>query len=171
MDDGKHGAMNNGRNLFEDFSGAWGVWEGGTCTAGSPALVRRGTAHGAACTKPVCTRIPPSHPVRCLPFTRAPAEVAESTGVYTAESYCGIMEHLIQRWDIANLRDLNAKGAEAQEFVCTLPTRIRRLAERKAVRKAKTAKEPVRFSWLYDRPLDLHFNEMATARTRGTARA
>ena len=25
MDDGKHGAMNNGRNLFEDFSGAWGA--------------------------------------------------------------------------------------------------------------------------------------------------
>lgn len=40
-----------------------------------------------------------------------------------------------------------------------------------AVRKAKTPKEPVRFSWLYDRPLELHYNEMATARTRGTAAA
>lgn len=116
---------------------------------------------------------------------------------------CKIMEHLIQRWRIADLTGLNPKAAEAQEFVCNLPARIRRLAERKtgewfggcallcaralcsalrsreatgqlptsaaqasrmawltwdallaphlppAVRKAKTQKEPVRFSWLY----------------------
>lgn len=37
-----------------------------------------------------------------------------------------------------------------------------------AVRKEKTKKEPVKFSWLYDRPLELHYNEMSTARTRGT---
>lgn len=122
-----------------------------------------------------------------------------------------------QRWRIADLTGLNSKGAEAQEFVCNLPARIRRLAERKtgeagglllgccccppccvhlpasaaaeparraahqsprhrivtapAERKAKTKKEPVRFSWLYDRPIELHYNEMTTARTRGTAAA
>ena len=41
------------------------------------------------------------------------------------------MEHLIQRWRIADLTGLNPKAAEAQEFVCNLPARIRRLAERK----------------------------------------
>ena len=148
-----------------------------------------------------------------------------------------IMEHLIQRWRIADLQGLNPKAAEAQEFVCNLPARIRRLAERKAVRKAKTKKELVRpsslfafqslvssclcqraaqscraaarcrwrvgqesggsqlgsgavpcqpscphpppsathpqvkFSWLHDRPLELHRSEMTTARTRGTGAA
>lgn len=43
-----------------------------------------------------------------------------------------IMEHLVQRWRIADLTGLNSKGEEAQEFVCNLPARIRRLAERKA---------------------------------------
>ncbi len=42
------------------------------------------------------------------------------------------MEHLIQRWRIADLTGLNPKAAEAQEFVCNLPGRIRKLAERKA---------------------------------------
>ena len=40
-----------------------------------------------------------------------------------------------------------------------------------AVRKAKTQKEAVKFSWLYDRPLQLHYSEMTTARTRGTGAA
>ena len=42
------------------------------------------------------------------------------------------MEHLIQRWRIADLVGLNPRAAEAQEFVCNLPARIRRLAERKS---------------------------------------
>ena len=32
----------------------------------------------------------------------------------------------------------------------------------------KAEKEPVKFSWLYDRPIELHYNEMKTARSRGT---
>lgn len=52
--------------------------------------------------------------------------------MYTAIDYCKIMEHLIQRWRVADLIGLNPKAAEAQEFVCNLPARIRRLAERKA---------------------------------------
>ncbi|KAL4448078.1 hypothetical protein ABPG75_005297 [Micractinium tetrahymenae] len=102
MDDGRHGEMNGGRNLFEDFS-----------------------------------------------------EVAETSGVYTAVDYCKIMEHLIQRWRVADLTGLNPKAAEAQEFVCNLPARIRRLAERKAVRKDKVKKSMVKFSWLYDRALTI----------------
>lgn len=36
------------------------------------------------------------------------------------------------RWRIADLTGLNPKAADAQEFVCNLPARIRKLAERKA---------------------------------------
>ncbi len=42
---------------------------------------------------------------------------------------------------------------------------------RPAVRKAKARREAVKFSWLYDRPLQLQYNEMPTARARGVARA
>ena len=51
--------------------------------------------------------------------------------MYTAIDYCKIMEHLIQRWKVADLRGLTPRAAEAQDFVCSLPPRILRLAERK----------------------------------------
>lgn len=100
MDDGRHSTLNDGRNLFKDFSA-----------------------------------------------------VAEGAGVYTAQDYCSIAEHLIGRWRIADLQGLTPKAAEAQEYVMALPPRIRKLAERKAVRKAKAQKTAVQFSWLYDRQL------------------
>ena len=60
------------------------------------------------------------------------------------------------RWDIPSVTGLSEEGLQAQEFVCALPDRIRRLAERKAARKtAKGAAEAVRFSWVHNHPLTL----------------
>jgi acyl-[acyl-carrier-protein] desaturase len=83
------------------------------------------------------------------------ATVAESIGVYTAHDYVDIMEHLIERWDVAHLTGLNAEGIEAQEYVCTLPARFRKLAERKEAKfaRAGSRSERVTFSWLFDRSL------------------
>lgn len=68
--------------------------------------------------------------------------------MYTAIDYCKIMEHLIQRWRVADLTGLNPKAAEAQEFVCNLPARIRRLAERKAgERPRQPAPLPATNAW------------------------
>ncbi|PSC67158.1 Acyl-[acyl-carrier] desaturase chloroplastic [Micractinium conductrix] len=55
----------------------------------------------------------------------------------------------------SSTRPQPAVAAEAQEFVCNLPARIRKLAERKAVRKQKAQKNSVKFSWLYDRQLTI----------------
>jgi hypothetical protein len=54
------------------------------------------------------------------------------------------------------------QGCSARLLPCTRPP---------AVRKAKASREAVRFSWLHDRPLQLQYNEMPTARARGMARS
>lgn len=102
MDDGKHGDINPGRNLFDDFS-----------------------------------------------------TVAEDIGVYTAADYIKIMEHLIQRWDVPSATGLNAEAAEAQEYLCNLPERFRKLAERREKKKTGGKRLNVKFSWLYDRELSM----------------
>ena len=78
--------------------------------------------------------------------------VAEDLGVYNAEDYCDIMEHLIDRWDVNN-RAVSGDAAEAQEYLMKLPARIRKLSERVGARKAKLPKKEVSFSWIFDNKL------------------
>lgn len=84
--------------------------------------------------------------------------VAERVGVYTASDYADIMEHLIKRWEIED-RNLSGDAAKAQEYVCKLPTRIRRLAERAGDRKKKAATAAgiasAEFSWVFNREVKL----------------
>ena len=74
--------------------------------------------------------------------------VAEKTQTYTAFDYADIMEVLIERWNIADIKDLNAEGMEAQEYLLKLAPRIRKLAERSATRKAKAGTSALKFSWI-----------------------
>jgi len=81
--------------------------------------------------------------------------LAEKTETYTALDYCSIMEHLIKRWEIEGRDFKSGEAAAAQEYVTKLPPRIIKLAERASARKAKEAAKEVKFSWVYDRPLEL----------------
>jgi len=73
--------------------------------------------------------------------------------VYTSGDYIAIMEHLIARWDVGNLK---VKDGEDQAYVMSLPTRYRKLAERKRQRKdGGGARERVAFSWISDRQVEL----------------
>lgn len=83
--------------------------------------------------------------------------VAERTGTYTAADYASIMEHLIQRWNVTQLHGLSGEAAEAQEYVVSLPDRIRRLAERTQARKNKAKDRVVSstFSWIFNREVAL----------------
>ena len=56
--------------------------------------------------------------------------MAERTGVYTAFDYADIMDHLIKRWDVPTRTNLSTEALAAQEYLCVLPNRIRKLAER-----------------------------------------
>ncbi|XP_054812995.1 stearoyl-[acyl-carrier-protein] 9-desaturase, chloroplastic [Prosopis cineraria] len=79
--------------------------------------------------------------------------VAQRIGVYTAKDYADILEFLVGRWNVENLTGLSGEGRKAQDFVCGLPARIRRLEER-AQGKAKQMPS-LRFSWIYDREVQL----------------
>lgn len=79
--------------------------------------------------------------------------VAQRLGVYTAKDYADILEHLVSRWKVGNITGLSAEGQKAQEYVCGLPPRIRRLEERAQTRAKQGSRIP--FSWIYDREVQL----------------
>lgn len=82
--------------------------------------------------------------------------VAQRLGVYTAEDYADILEFLVGRWRLEKLEGLTAEGQRAQEFVCGLAHRIRRLQER-ADERAKKLKKPheVSFSWIFNKQISV----------------
>lgn len=79
--------------------------------------------------------------------------VAQRLGVYTAKDYADILEFLVGRWKVGDLTGLSCEGRKAQDFVCTLVPRIRRIEER-AQGRAKQG-GTMRFSWIYDREVML----------------
>uniref|UniRef100_A0A0D9X5B0 Acyl-[acyl-carrier-protein] desaturase n=1 Tax=Leersia perrieri TaxID=77586 RepID=A0A0D9X5B0_9ORYZ len=86
------------------------------------------------------------------------AAAAQQAGVYTASDYRGILEHLIQRWRVAELEyGLSGEGRRARDYVCALPQKIRRMEEKAHDRAAQMRKKPtpVPFSWIFDRPVDV----------------
>ncbi|CAN4097625.1 unnamed protein product [Withania somnifera] len=79
--------------------------------------------------------------------------VAQRLGVYTASDYADILEFLVDRWKVSDLSGLSGEGTKAQEYVCGLPPRIRRLEERAQGRAKQGPIIP--FSWIYDREVKL----------------
>ncbi|XP_047955596.1 stearoyl-[acyl-carrier-protein] 9-desaturase, chloroplastic-like [Salvia hispanica] len=79
--------------------------------------------------------------------------VGQRLGVYTAGDYADILEHLVATWKVENITGLSVDGQMAQDFLCNLSPRIRRVGER-ARRMAKQAPK-IPFSWIYDREVQL----------------
>ena len=79
--------------------------------------------------------------------------VAQRLGVYTAIDYANIIEHLIKTWDMENITGLSSESEKEREYLCRLPTRYRKLAERSMNKKKKDGEEdvPKSFGWIYDR--------------------
>ena len=84
-------------------------------------------------------------------------QVAQRIGVYTADDYASIVEFLISKWNVEKLEGLSPEAAKAQDFVCRLPPRIRRLAEKAADKAKKSGKPPsmAKFSWVFNRQVAL----------------
>ena len=80
--------------------------------------------------------------------------VAQRLGVYTARDYADILEFLVARWKVADLAGLSGDAAKAQDFVCGLPQRIRRLEER-AQGRAKQSSSLLPFSWIFGREVQV----------------
>ncbi|KAI3978308.1 hypothetical protein MKX01_013106 [Papaver californicum] len=80
------------------------------------------------------------------------SSVAQRLGVYTAKDYADILEFLVGRWNVAKITGLSAEGRKAQEYVCGLTPRIRRLEERaQALAKKNKQDRLVPFSWIFSK--------------------
>jgi len=83
------------------------------------------------------------------------AAVAQRVGVYTANDYADILEFLIGRWRLEKLEGLRGEGKWAQDYVCGLAPRIRKLQERADERARKMKPRGVKFSWIFNKELHL----------------
>ncbi|XP_039121662.1 stearoyl-[acyl-carrier-protein] 9-desaturase, chloroplastic isoform X1 [Dioscorea cayenensis subsp. rotundata] len=79
--------------------------------------------------------------------------VAQRLGVYTAKDYADILEFLVDRWKVGDLTGLSGEGNKAQDFVCALAPRIRRLEERAQGRANRAPTKS--FSWIHGREVQL----------------
>lgn len=78
--------------------------------------------------------------------------VAQRLGVYTAGDYADILEFLVGRWRLEKLEGLTDEGRRAQEYVCGLAPRIRKLQQRTDERSLKMdQKGGVKFSWIFNK--------------------
>ena len=82
------------------------------------------------------------------------SNVAQRLEVYTALDYAEIIGHLVKQWDLENLEGLSSEGEKERDYLCKLPERYTKLAER-SMNKAKKATEdevPMKsFNWIYGR--------------------
>ena len=78
--------------------------------------------------------------------------VAQRLGVYTAGDYADILEFLVERWNVKKIgAGLSSKGRKAQDYVCNLASRIRRLDGRaqERVKRGRTCT----FSWIFNKEI------------------
>ena len=75
------------------------------------------------------------------------AIVASRIGVYTARNYRETVELLVVKWKVGKLTGLTSEGREAQDYVCRLAQRMRRLEEREMSKAQKAPTIP--FSWIF----------------------
>ncbi|KAH7857423.1 hypothetical protein Vadar_012537 [Vaccinium darrowii] len=82
------------------------------------------------------------------------SSVAQRIGVYTAKDYADVLEFLVGKWNVEALTGLSGEGRKAQEYVCGLAPRIRRL---EGIRSRSRAEETrvVPFSWIFDKEVRL----------------
>ncbi len=59
--------------------------------------------------------------------------ITQKIGVYTTWDYASIIEHLVALWKIESLTGLKDGAAKAQDYLATLATRYKRIAERMKV--------------------------------------
>jgi len=68
--------------------------------------------------------------------------ITQKIGVYTTWDYASIIDHLVSLWKIEHLTGLKDGASKAQEYLCTLGARYKRIAERMKV------PDEINLSWL-----------------------
>ena len=73
--------------------------------------------------------------------------ITQKIGVYTTWDYASIIEHLVSLWKIETLTGLRDGAAKAQDYLCNLAARYKKIAERMKV------PEDISLSWLNNKKL------------------
>ena len=73
--------------------------------------------------------------------------ITQKIGVYTTWDYASIIEHLVSLWKIESLTGLQDGASKAQDYLCTLASRYKKIAERMKI------PEDVSLSWLSNKKL------------------
>jgi len=73
--------------------------------------------------------------------------ITQKIGVYTTWDYASIIEHLVSLWKIDALTGLKDGAAKAQDYLCTLADRYKRIAERMKI------PEDINLNWLSNKKL------------------
>ena len=68
---------------------------------------------------------------------------AARLGIYTGQDYVYLLNKLLARWDIENLRGLDEDAEKMQEYLLKLPKRLQAV-----INRTKIPEERHRFSWL-----------------------
>ncbi|XP_006357932.1 stearoyl-[acyl-carrier-protein] 9-desaturase 6, chloroplastic-like [Solanum tuberosum] len=77
--------------------------------------------------------------------------IFQKQDVYTSRHYAEILEFFIRRWELEKLEGLTEEARRAQDFVCQLPRKIRRLENR----TKKLESRQVKFSWIFNKSLSV----------------
>lgn len=78
------------------------------------------------------------------------SSIIERQGVYTSRHYAEILEFFITRWELEKLQGLSGEARRAQDYVCRLPLRVRKLENR--VKKIEPRQ--VKFSWIFNKQVN-----------------
>ncbi|MFZ4768916.1 MAG: acyl-ACP desaturase [Ferruginibacter sp.] len=68
--------------------------------------------------------------------------ITQKIGVYTTWDYASIIEHLVSLWKIEKLTGLKDGASKAQDYLCTLAARYKKIAERMKI------PDDISLSWL-----------------------
>jgi acyl-[acyl-carrier-protein] desaturase len=80
------------------------------------------------------------------------SEVVRRAGIFGPRQYQGIVEELLEFWQIGGMTGLDAVGQDAQEKLMKVPSRLARVAD---YLDAKTQKRNFQFHFIYDRPFEI----------------
>nr|QKY14961.1 plastid acyl-carrier-protein desaturase/stearoyl-ACp-desaturase (STAD) [Polytomella parva] len=79
--------------------------------------------------------------------------VANRIGVYTTSDYADIVEYLVKKWKVADVKVESGEAAQAQEYLMQHSARIRKLSnlqmERYRREQLKGKSRKVRFNWIH----------------------
>jgi len=77
--------------------------------------------------------------------------ISQNQGVYTSRDYAEILEFFITKWELEKLEALAGEARRAQDFVCGLPRKIRRLENQAKKLESHSAK----FSWIFNKQVNV----------------